>query len=149
MHDSTRRYFCAGCRKEVFICTSCDRGQQYCASGCARAARCQSREEAKRRYESSHRGRLKHAERSQRYRDRRKRVTDHGSLFAAEHDVLSASAANVVVPSLANEPATPAAEQISDERRMQCHFCHCWCSSWVRHAPLRRRSRRFEHRRER
>ena len=158
MRDSVRRFFCdsARCRAEVFICTSCDRGQRYCASGCARAARKRSVAEAKRRYASSIRGRLKHAERSQRYRDRRKSVTDHGSLSVADHDVLNTSTASAAIPSScvdkkATKPVTDAsAIAVSPAGGVSCSFCGRWCGPWIRHAPLRRGLSRFSYdRRER
>ena len=36
MRESARRFLCAGCGTEVFICTACDRGQRYCPGDCAR-----------------------------------------------------------------------------------------------------------------
>jgi hypothetical protein len=151
MRDSTRRFFCASasCRAEVFICTSCDRNQRYCAGGCARTARTRSVAESKHRYASSIRGRLKHAERSQRYRDQRKSVTDHSSLSAADHDVLDTSAASAAItPSCDEETATTpvtdaSAIAVPTTEGMSCSFCRRRCGPWIRHAPLRRRLARF------
>ena len=102
-----------------------------------------SLKEANRRYNASAGGRHAHAERSRRYRERRKSVTDHGSLFPSECAVLSASATNVAEESLIDD--------ISSVRRVhQCHFCRRWYGPWIRHAPLRRRSSRLDYdRRER
>ena len=36
---SGRLFLCAGCRDQVIVCSCCDRGQIYCAGGCAREAR--------------------------------------------------------------------------------------------------------------
>lgn len=63
----------------------CDRGQRYCLGACARAARRRSLREANRRYQRTPRGRHMSAERSRRYRDRR-RVTDQGEVRALGHD---------------------------------------------------------------
>jgi transposase len=63
-----RLFLCARCRAQVFICRRCDRGQIYCASGCAQAARRVSLREAAQRYQHSRRGRLAHAQRARRYR---------------------------------------------------------------------------------
>ena len=70
--ETMRRFLCAACRVAVCLCTTCDRGQRYCSVGCARSARHQAHRESDRRYQSSERGRLKHAERSRRYRQRRR-----------------------------------------------------------------------------
>ncbi len=144
MRESIRRFLCAGCGIEVFICTVCDRGQRYCPGDCARAARRRSQREANGRYRRTPRGRQKSAERSQRYRDRR-RVTDQGSLSHGSCAVLDASATTVVSkPSsivqllLISAEETPAAIG----HAVQCSFCRCWCKPWIRHAPLRRRSAR-------
>ena len=37
MESTGRRYLCAACRAAVLICSHCDRGQRYCAAGCAQA----------------------------------------------------------------------------------------------------------------
>lgn len=65
-----RRFLCARCRAPVLVCSHCDRGQIYCATGCAAAARLQSQQEAARRYQGSLRGRFRHAARTRRWRER-------------------------------------------------------------------------------
>jgi hypothetical protein len=67
-----------GCRAQAVICGDCDRGHIYCAD-CAPHARRRSLHAAGRRYQASHRGRVKHAARSRRYRARQNKVTHHGS----------------------------------------------------------------------
>jgi hypothetical protein len=154
MQESIRRFFCAGCRVEVYICTHCDRGQRFCACGCARAARRRLQREANRRYQGSLRGRLMHSERARRYRLRRKSVTDHGSLIITAHDVLGMSAAEAnsrpsAVQSMPSDPAALTAGR-SGAGSVHCSFCRRWCEPWIRHAPLRRRSPHpRHHRRER
>ena len=59
---------CAECRAQALICSCCDRGQIYCAGDCAARARRRTRRDAGRRYQTSRRGRLAHAERTRRYR---------------------------------------------------------------------------------
>lgn len=145
MQESIRRFLCAGCRVEVYICTHCDRGQCYCTDGCARAARRRSQREANRRHQSSLGGRLRHAERARRYRSRRKNVTDHGSLPIAAHGELDMSAAEAksrpsAVQSKPNDPAALTTADRSDAGSVRCSFCCRWCEPWIRHAPLRRRS---------
>jgi len=80
MACSARVYLCARCRCQVLICSHCDRGQRYCAGGCAGAARRESLQGAGQRYQGSRRGRHRHAERQRRYRQRqREKVTHQGS----------------------------------------------------------------------
>jgi hypothetical protein len=61
---------CARCRAQVLLCSRCDRGQRYCGLACSRAARQDSQREAARRYQGSRAGRMAHAERSRRWRQR-------------------------------------------------------------------------------
>jgi hypothetical protein len=49
------------CWAQVLICSCCDRGQIYCAQGCAKECRRSAQRAAGQRYQSSYRGRLKHA----------------------------------------------------------------------------------------
>jgi hypothetical protein len=95
-----RLFVCARCRAQVLLCSRCDRGQRYCGPACSRAARQESQREAARRYQVSRAGRMAHAERARRWRQRcreRERVcrsvawdaaaanivTHHGSLIRA------------------------------------------------------------------
>src|SRR5450631_397242 len=145
VQETIRRFLCAGCRVVAYLCTACDRGQRYCSDGCARAARRRSQRECDRRYQSSERGRLKHAERARRYRQRCRSVTEHSSVVSLEQDVCSTSATSKMsTPSSAQETATtPASESSTDEKahlgQVNCHFCRRWCAQWIRHAPLRLR----------
>ena len=65
-------FLCARCRRQVLICSRCDRSQQYFAAGCGDLARRESMRAAGRRYQHSRRGRHCHAERRRRYRRRRR-----------------------------------------------------------------------------
>ncbi len=104
-HDhalQARRFLCAvpGCRVPVLICSDCDRGHMYCAD-CAPHARRRSLRQAGRRYQASSRGRIKHAERSRRYRARHYRapqnkVTHHGSLPDRTNALLGTDPAVIV-----------------------------------------------------
>jgi hypothetical protein len=141
--ETIRRFLCAGCGVAVCLCTTCDRGQRYCSVGCARSVRRQSQRESDRRYQSSQRGRLNHAERSRRYRQRHRSVTEHSSVVPPKHSVRSTTS-DVSMPSSDEKTATTLASvSTTDERgssqQIKCHFCRRWCAPWVRHAPLRRR----------
>lgn len=80
MDIAARQYLCVACRKRVVICTYCDRGNRYCSEGCAVRARKACLRAAAQRYQTSLRGRLKHAQRQRCYRARiANKVTHHGS----------------------------------------------------------------------
>jgi hypothetical protein len=99
---SARLFMCAECHAQALICSCCDRGQIYCAGDCAARARRRTRRDAGRRYQTSRRGRLAHAERTRRYRVRCKNVTHHGSPPSPPDDLLSSGS-----PAIASD-ASPA-----------------------------------------
>ncbi len=151
MPESVRRFSCAaaGCRKDVIICPPCDRNQQYCPGDCAPNARRLLQREANRRYGRTFKGRWKSAERSRRYRERRRnrqRVTDQGSLSDSALDLLNASATNAVAETSSSDLSSPIASSDSGaaiDGAVQCSFCRrWWCKPGIRHGPLRRRSPR-------
>lgn len=78
-----RRFVCARCRAPVLVCSHCDRGQIYCATGCAPTARRQLQRDAGRRYQDSLRGRFNHAARTQRWRTRQAALAMSTSMPAA------------------------------------------------------------------
>ncbi len=128
-----RFFLCARCHEQVLICSCCDRGQIYCASGCAREARRHAQRAAGRRYQTSRRGRIAHALRARRYRHRQKNVTHQGSPPAPPDDLLSENSA------AANEP--PSAGDFPRRPPWRCHWCGCRCPDFVRQDFLRRRRR--------
>jgi hypothetical protein len=148
VRETIRRFLCAGCRVVAYVCTACDRGQRYCSDGCARGARRRSQRESDRRYQNSERGRLKHAERARRYRQRCRSVTEHSAVVSLEQDVPTTSATSEVsTPSSAQETGTTFASESSTDEvahfgKVNCHRCRRWCDPWIRHAPLRRRRSR-------
>lgn len=137
-----RRFLCVRCRAPVLVCSRCDRGQIYCAGGCAQEARACAQRAAGQRYQESFRGRLKHAARSARHRARQKIVTHQGSPRQPRDDVVRLDAATA-----ANKPATASScgsvmrSQVTDPGSWRCHWCGCRCSSLVRIGFLRRRWR--------
>jgi len=86
-----RRFVCARCRAPVLVCSHCDRGQIYCAAGCAVAARRQSQRDAGRRYQDSLPGRFHHAARTQRWRVRQAALAMSTSTSAATRVAPSAA----------------------------------------------------------
>lgn len=126
-----RFFLCGRCRAQVLICSCCDRGQIYCADGCAGLARREGQRAAGRRYQTSRRGRVAHAQRAHRYRARQKNVTHQGSPPQPPDDLVSPGSAVT-----ASEPSLS-----PDARRWawHCHWCGCRCSQFVRQGFLRRR----------
>lgn len=132
MQPTGRFFLCARCRAQVFICRRCDRGQIYCANGCAQAARRASLREAAQRYQHSRRGRLAHAQRARRYRARLNKVTHHGSPATAPGALLPADSMRTALAHHRVTASVPAATH--------CHLCGNACSPFVRLGPLRRRA---------
>ena len=69
-----------GCHAVFWICRHCDRGQRYCSEACRTEARRGQRRRANERHQRSPEGKLDHRDRQRRYRHRRARLTDQGSL---------------------------------------------------------------------
>ena len=148
---SGRLFLCAGCRDQAIVCGCCDRGQIYCAGGCARRARRRTVQQAARRYQASHRGRRMHAARMGRWRaklakgsdgaavgmpaeGRQEKVTHHGSPAPASGDQVAPAAMT----------ATRAAVAPVDQARLpgpHCHWCGRSCLPLLRQGFLRRRRR--------
>lgn len=132
MKSFNRFYLCARCLKQVFICSRCDRGQIYCADGCAKIARIHATRAAGRRYQQSRQGRFKTAERVRRHRLRKQNVTHQGSVSASANDLLPVNSAQV-------ETSGVLPRQIRPAGTLQCHFCGASCSEFVRNNFLHRR----------
>lgn len=128
MEPPGRRYLCAHCRCAVLICCRCDRGQRYCADGCAKVARANSVRAAGQRYQASPRGRHAHAARQRRYRLRQEKVTHHGSPPPPPPALLP------------SDPTTPKTSVSPPPRH--CHFCGKEQVEAVRQGFLRGRIRR-------
>lgn len=125
-----RLYLCGRCRVQVTICSHCDRGQIYCADGCAWEARQGSVRAAGRRYQASRRGRLNHAVRAGQYRRRKNNVTHQGSPGQRRDGLLAADLV-AVKPLLPDRSSWP---------RGHCHCCGRRCGDFVRRDFLRFRS---------
>lgn len=103
-------------------------GARSIAPLAAQAARRACVQAAGHRYQKSRRGRLKHAERSRRYRLRRQNVTHQSSMPPAQRDLLAANSAVGWEPAAAGLPATL--------RAARCHFCGMRCSGLLRQGFL-------------
>jgi hypothetical protein len=119
--DNTARiYSCSRCHVQTVICRCCDRGNVYCPE-CALPARQEARRRASTRYQKSSHGRLNHAARQRRYRERlSEKVTHNGSLEAG-NSVRHSTKGN---SSISRDLVT--AEIIV------CHFCYEICSPFLR-----------------
>jgi hypothetical protein len=135
MQSSARLFNCARCRRQVAICSHCDRGNIYCGKRCSETARRQSRRQSGKRYQKTRRGRLSHAERQRRYRQRRRaKVTHQGSPPAISNETLPAESRTSARRS--DFPAMDPADGI------RCHLCGRVCSHFVRQSFLHRRPTR-------
>jgi len=117
---------------QVLVCSRCDRGQIYCADGCAGEARRRAQRAAGRRYQKSYRGRVKHAVRTRRYRSRKKIVTHQGSPRQPPAGLLASSSVAATgegAPRRRSAPQSP----------WRCHCCGLRCAQFVRQGFLTRR----------
>ena len=129
MKKNARLYHCVRCHCQVIICSHCDRGNIYCCS-CASLARQESLRAADQRYQNTHQGKLKHAQRQKRYRARQTeneiKVTDQG------------------IPGSSNQLSLNTKENKSKKRlsktnfdQLCCHFCENPCYQLLRQGFLR------------
>src|SRR5437879_4355865 len=92
MEYSARLFNCVHCHAQVLICSICDHGNIYCGTVCSELARTTLLKETRQRYQSSRKGRLRHAAQQQRYRIRQKIkskiVMDQTSTLLPIHDSL-------------------------------------------------------------
>jgi hypothetical protein len=123
MELSSRLFYCALCHAQCIICSPCDNGQIYCSPDCSRSARQKSCNEAEKRYQKTEKGRLNHALRQQRYRERQcKIVTDHTCQTPSECDPYS-STENKTDKSFINQLG----------KNLFCCCCGKPVSNWIRH----------------
>jgi hypothetical protein len=138
---SYRLYNCACCSRQVQICQRCDRGNRYCAAGCADQRRRESLRRAGARYQRSRRGARFHAARQRRWRERAAQKVTHqgsaGTVGEVKLKVLEAASAEIaddarilLVPVLRPQarPHRPPA---------LCSFCGTPLPEFARLGPLR------------
>jgi len=77
VEESYRLFNCARCHCLVAICRSCDHGNIYCGEECAEQQRHATNRRSGQRYQRTYRGRLNHAARQMRYRERQARKVTH------------------------------------------------------------------------
>jgi len=147
-----RLFVCARCHAQVLVCSRCDRGQRYCTRACSRAARMDSQRDAARRYQRSRAGRLAHAARSRRWRQRqRDREQPCGEAAALNGGVpqFVTHQGSVMQPGDAplapDELAGDAAGEIERASPLPPSCCRCAAAQppWVRQGFLRHGMRRW------
>ena len=113
----------------MIICRHCDRGNIYCADGCAQKARDEKQKAASKRYQDSIRGRHCHARRQRQYRQRQQeKVTHQGSGQLAAYDLLL-DEPKVLIRQI--EPLNPPEKSLYTG-----HFCGRHCGKHLRFSFL-------------
>ncbi len=173
LEPTARRFLCACCRTPVLVCSACDRGQIYCASGCSALARRQSQRAAAQRYQRTRCARILHAARTRRWRERQAALTSPSAVSPAQsvtHQGSQLGAPDAVLVShpplsldATGAPAQPCMTQIASSTSIlvstsapilsspapvwRCCWCHTPCADSVRLEFLRRsRSLSLAHR---
>jgi hypothetical protein len=142
---SYRLFSCRRCAQQVRICRRCDRGNQYCAAGCAQIRRRESLRHAGDRYQQSYHGACRHAARQRAWRARQmQKVTHQGSRGEVGTAIVSATSISTphdhaepaaVTPPPPDSLAWPSAR--AARRRARCCFCARPLPHFVRFGPLR------------
>jgi len=166
-----RLYRCQSCGQVALICSRCDRGQLYCAAGCAQQARRASLRRAGKRYQQTKGGKHKHAARMDQYRREQKQKVTHqgpppdgvwiptsqsGASLLPAQEVSDVPRPSVPVlppalgppkPSPVCVPLPPAAKVSPGEgapgREHACHFCGCTRSALIRRDSVSHLRRRL------
>ena len=150
-----RLFLCARCQAQVLVCSQCDRGQRYCAAGCADMTRQTRQREAGSRYQKGRSGRHKHAARMRQLRQRRaasaKIVTHQGSHASPADAVLAGNESPPAIPPDSQPPSpcstsAPSLSSVSASISIRtavlplawrCHWCQSPCPALVRQSFLR------------
>jgi len=120
IHDAARLYNCARCHAQTVVCRCCDRGNIYCRD-CALPAHREAQRRASKRYQDSPLGRLNHAARQRRYRERQlEKVTHTG--FVEPRSPVGHSVKQ-------NSPILSTLTRVPD---IVCHFCFETCPQFLR-----------------
>jgi hypothetical protein len=138
MQDSSRMYGCLKCNSPTIICRHCDRGNRYCKQ-CAPVMYLKARRRANKRYQSTYQGRINHAARQKRYRERLKqKVTHQGSKAQSVSDLLFNKRKCAVL--------TFEVDRKRHTKDVYCHCCNKRCSpflraDWLRASDYKKRSK--------
>jgi hypothetical protein len=156
--QSHRLFNCAACGQAVHICRACDRGNVYCAGGCAPIRRTESVRRAGARYQRTRSGATRHAARQSAWRARQlQEVTHQGSpvqglaatVCAAPDQDSETDNASESEPEFGVHArlaigaiASRAYDSHGRECRarvgaLACGFCRRLLTPWIRTGPLR------------
>lgn len=150
--QSHRLFNCAACGQAVHICRACDRGNLYCAGGCASTRRTESLRRAGARYQHTRGGATRHAARQSAWRARHRQgqeVTHQGSARAG----LAVTVPAVVCEDSEGDDASDNQSGSGMHARLAigaivshasrarvgafaCGFCRRLLSAWIRIGPL-------------
>jgi hypothetical protein len=130
--ESYRLYSCRGCNASVSICGRCDRGNIYCARGCAALARRRSCRRAGARYQRTRQGARQHAARQQVWRKRQRDKVTHQGCAPNESVFTMPATVDVAALELRDALPTPEPAIVVPKRRDpdgprqigHCDFCH-------------------------
>ncbi|GAB4035745.1 MAG: hypothetical protein Fur0014_01760 [Rubrivivax sp.] len=145
-----RLFVCARCRAQVLLCSRCDRGQRYCGRTCSRASRVQALRAAGRRYQDSRAGRMAHAARSRRWRQRRREralaaveAGDACNFVTHQGSPVPPPTAPLAAPEQAGQPLSAAGDALTAPTSAHCRRCTAPLPPWVRQGFLRHGMRRW------
>jgi len=128
MCHSSRLYHCQRCHVQVIICSSCDRGQRYCAGSCSTDARTASLKLAAKKYQVTRSGTFNNAARQSRFRARKKEKVTHHCSPSNDTHVLLQPRFRLTVKNK---------KILSSDHNLHCHHCGKPCGSFLRHDFLR------------
>ena len=125
MCTTARLFNCQLCHAQTWICSVCDRGNQYCSPDCSRRARRNSLNRANQKYRQTRQGKPNNALRQRRHRQRQsEKVTDQGSLSEPAAVSFNRSVRAPVIRSLF--------PLIKGAWCALCHFCYRQIADFVR-----------------
>jgi hypothetical protein len=134
-----RLFSCARCRKQVLICSTCDRGNIYCSRACSHFSRQESVRQASRRYQRSPPGARNHARRQTAYRRRQKKVTHQGIAPRLRKAKRLRARPRFVSRRSFLRATGVSGPDLSDLLPDCCHFCGCESSGFHRRGFLGRK----------
>jgi hypothetical protein len=144
-----RLFVCARCHAQVLLCSRCDRGQRYCSRACSGTARREAQRAAAQRYQSSRAGRMAHADRSRRWRQRQCEIAavaaidPGGQAHFVTHQGWPSAPPDA--PLSVNEQDHTVSVTVADAPlvRARCRRCAAPLSPWVRQGFVRHGLRRW------
>ncbi len=139
MCHSGRIYNCVRCQHQVIICSHCDRGNIYCSGECAKQSRHEKQQEAAERYQSSPKGRQRHAQRQHQYRQRQQQSRQRQKEKMTHQGSPAQTTCDSITSGLKTEILQPIASLYSKKEGLVCHFCGCQCGEYLRWSFLHRR----------